>query len=117
MKNFFKKNFREILIFLLILVTIFLFVKILTPPEDKSELLKYKLEQLNIEIDSLNLKQKKLDDSIKMYKEDIENINKNIENIRTEKTIINNYYENKSKKITTLNNKEIDSLLRNRYDY
>jgi hypothetical protein len=58
-----------------------------------------------------------LDDSIARYKKDIERIDENIENIRSQKTIINNYYENKAKTIPGMTNKQIDSALRKRYNF
>lgn len=117
MKNFINKYFKEILVVALIAVVIFLLVKILTPAPDKSELLKYKLKQLDTKIDSLNTKQKQLDDSIARYKKDIERIDENIENIRSQKTIINNYYEKKAKEIPGMTNQQVDSSLRKRYNF
>lgn len=117
MKNFVKKYFKEILLVLTIGVVIFLLVKIFTPAPDKSELLKYKLKQLDDKINGLKQQQKQLDDSISMYKKDIERIDENIENIRSQKTTINNYYEEKDKDIKGWSNKQIDSSLRKRYKF
>jgi len=117
MKDFITKYFKEILLILLIGVVVFLLVKVLTPAPDKSDLLKYKLDQLNKEIDNLNSKQKQLDDSIAMYKKDIERIDENIENIRSQKTTINNYYEKRAKDIPGMTNQQIDSALRKRYGF
>jgi septal ring factor EnvC (AmiA/AmiB activator) len=117
MKNFIKKYFKEILLVLTIGVVIFLSVKIFTPAPDKSELLKYKLQQLDNKINGLKQQQKQLDDSISMYKKDIERIDENLENIRSQKTVINNYYEEKDKEIKGWSNKQIDSSLRKRYKF
>jgi septal ring factor EnvC (AmiA/AmiB activator) len=117
MKNFINKYFKEILVVVLIVVVIFLLVKIFTPAPDKSELLKYKLKQLDIQIDSLNSKQKQLDDSITVYRKDIEKIDENIEKIRSQKTVINNYYEKKAKDIPGMTNQQVDSSLRKRYNF
>lgn len=117
MKNFIKKYFKEILLVLTIGVIIFLLVKILTPAPDKGELLKYKLQQLDTKINDLKQKQKDLDDSISTYKKDIERIDENIENIRSQKTVINNYYDEKDKDIKGWSNKQIDSSLRKRYKF
>jgi septal ring factor EnvC (AmiA/AmiB activator) len=117
MKNFIKKYFKEILLVLIIGVVIFLSVKIFTPAPDKSELLKYKLQQLDNKINGLKQQQKQLDDSISMYKKDIERIDENLENIRSQKTVINNYYEEKDKEIKGWSNKQIDSSLRKRYKF
>lgn len=117
MKNFIKKYFKEILLVLTIGVVIFLLVKIFTPAPDKSELLKFKLQQLDNKINGLKQQQKQLDDSISMYKKDIERIDENLENIRSQKTVINNYYEEKDKEIKGWSNKQIDSSLRKRYKF
>lgn len=117
MKEFVRKYYKEIGLVLLISVVVFLLVKIFTPAPDKSELLKYKLEQLDNQINNLKAKQKQLDDSISVYKKDIERIDQNIENIRSQKTVINNYYEKKAKEIPGMTNKQIDSVLRNRYKF
>lgn len=117
MKDFVKKYTKEILLVLLIGVVIFLAVKILTPAPDKSELLKYKLDQLDNKINGLKDKQKQLDDSISIYKKDIERIDENIENIRSQKTVINNFYEKKNKEINGMTNQQVDSSLRKRYNF
>jgi septal ring factor EnvC (AmiA/AmiB activator) len=117
MKRFIVKYFKEILLILLIGVVAFLLVKVLTPAPDKSELLKYKLKQLDTQIDSLNTKQKQLDDSITVYRKDIEKIDENIEKIRSQKTVINNYYEKKAKDIPGMTNQQVDSSLRKRYNF
>lgn len=115
--NLIKKYYKEILLFIAIAVVIFLLVKILTPAPDKSELLKYKLEQLDNKINGLKQKQKDLDDSISVYKKDIQRIDENLENIRSQKTVINNYYDEKAKEIPGWSNKQIDSSLRKRYKF
>lgn len=117
MKNIIKTYYKEIAIVLLIGSVIFLMVKIFTPAPDKSELLKYKLQQLDSTINNLKQKQKDLDDSISIYKKDIERIDENINNIRSQKTIVNNYYEKKAKDIPGWTNQQVDSALRKRYDF
>lgn len=116
-KNFGFKYFREILIAIMLIVLTFLLIKIFTPAPDKSELLKYKLEQLDKKISELKDKQKQLDDSITVYKKDITRIDNNIQNIRNQRTTINNYYEIKDKKIPGYTPAQIDSALRKRYNY
>jgi hypothetical protein len=54
---------------------------------------------LDNKINDLKQKQKDLDDSISVYKKDIEKIDETIENIRSQKTVINNYYDEKAKEI------------------
>jgi hypothetical protein len=117
MKELVKKYNKEIIIVVLIFVVTFLLIKVFTPAPDKSELLKYKLEILDKQVDNLKQKQKQLDDSIAYYKKDIERIDQNIQNIRSQRTVVNNYYENKSKEVPGMSNKQIDSSLRKRYNY
>ena len=115
MRNIIKTYYKEIALVLLIGAVVFLLVRIFTPAPDKSELLKYKLQQLDTTINNLKQKQKDLDDSISFYKKDIERIDENINNIRSQKTVVNNYYEKKAKEIPGLTNQQVDSSLRKRY--
>jgi len=117
MKNIIKKYNKEIVLVLLSIAVIYLLVKIFTPTPDKSELLKYKLEQIDSTINNLKQKQKDLDDSISFYKKDIKRIDENINNIRSQKTVINNFYENKEKVIRGWTNQQVDSALRKRYTF
>lgn len=117
MKEFFIKYFREILLVVLMGMVVFLLIKVYTPAPDKSDLLKYKLDQLDQKILDIKQKQKQLDDSISYYKKNIEVINQNIENIRSQKKTINNYYEIKDREIPKWSNKQVDSAFRARYKY
>ena len=117
MKKFFLKYFKEILLVVFGIVLIFLIVKIYTPAPDKSDLLKYKLNQLDQTISDLKKRQKDLNDSITKNKEDIIQIDKNIDDIKSQKTTINNYYEIKDKEIPKWTNKQVDSAFRARYKY
>jgi len=117
MKQFFLKYFKEIMLVILTITTIFLLIKIFTPAPDKSDLLKYKLDQLDLKITDLKKKQKDLDDSIAISKKDIQRIDENIENIKSQKTTVNNYYEIKDKEIPKWTNKQIDSAFKARYKY
>jgi hypothetical protein len=116
-KEFINKYFKEIIITVLVIILVFLVIKIFTPAPDKSELLKYKLEQLDLKIKDLKQKQKQLDDSILFYKKDIIRIDENIKNIRSQRTTINNYYELIDKKISTYSPAQIDSAFKKRYNY
>jgi hypothetical protein len=117
MKKFIKKYYKEVIIAVLVIVLTLLVVKIFSPVPDKSELLKYKLEQLDLKIKDLKQKQKQLDDSIFLYKKDITRIDENIKNIRSQRTIINNFYELVDKKISTYTPAQIDSAFKKRYNY
>jgi predicted nucleic acid-binding Zn-ribbon protein len=87
------------------------------PIEDKSELLKYKLEQLDQNINKMKQLQLQLNDSITSYKKDIDKIDENILKIKAEKTTINNFYEQKKEKIEGMAKQEIDSSFKQRYKY
>jgi septal ring factor EnvC (AmiA/AmiB activator) len=115
--NLIKKYYKEILRVITIGDVIFLLVKILTQAHDKSELLKYKLEQLNQNINKMKQLQLQLNDSISSYKKDIDKIDENISKIKSEKTTINNFYEQKKEKIEGMSKKEIDSSFKQRYKY
>ncbi len=117
MREFLKYNFKTITQITVVLLLIILLVRSFTSIPDRSELLKYKLDQLDNNIDSLKKIQLKLADSLSDYKKDIEKIDSNITNIRVEKTTINNYYEQKAKEIPGMTNKQIDSSFRLRYKY
>ena len=117
MKTFIKKYHIQILLGLLIALVVFLLIKVFTPAPDKSDLLKYKLNELDTKINGLKEIQIQLDDSIKVYKLEIKRIDENIDNIRSQKTVINNYYENKAKEIPGMTNKQVDSSLRKRYNF
>ena len=117
MNGFIKKYFREILMVVLITTVIFLLVRIFTPAPDKSELLKYKLEQLDQNINKMKQLQLQLNDSISSYKKDIDKIDENIAKIKSEKTTINNYFEQKKEKIEGMSKQEIDSTFKQRYKY
>jgi septal ring factor EnvC (AmiA/AmiB activator) len=116
-REFLKYNFKTITQITVVLLLIILLVRSFTSTPDRSELLKYKLDQLDNNIDSLKKIQLKISDSLSDYKKDIEKIDSNITNIRVEKTTINNYYEQKAKEIPGMTNKQIDSSFRLRYKY
>jgi septal ring factor EnvC (AmiA/AmiB activator) len=117
MMNFLTKNFRDIILILLGCLLVYLLVRTFTPAPDKSELLKYKLEQLDNKIKETEKRQKELDSNIALNKKDIERIDQNIDNIRSQKTVVNNYYDQKAKDIPGMTNKQIDSSFRKRYNY
>lgn len=117
MMNFITKNFRDIILVLLGCLLVYLLVRTFTPIPDKSELLKYKLEQLDNKIKETEKRQKELDKNIEANKKDIERIDQNIDNIRSQKSVVNNYYDQKAREIPGMTNKQIDSTFRKRYDY
>jgi len=117
MKEFILKNWKDLLLIVLTIMLTIILIKLFRPIEDRSELLKYKLEKLDENIDQLKKIQNQLNDSLSNYKKDIKKIDQNISKIRVEKTIINNYYEQKKDIIEGMGKKEIDSAFKQRYKY
>lgn len=117
MREFLKYNFKTIVQIFVVLLLVILLVRSFTSIPDRSELLKYKLDQIDKNVDSLKKIQLKLSDSLFVYKKQIEKIDSNINGIRVEKKTINNYYEIKEEEIKGYNKRQIDSLLRVRYKY
>lgn len=117
MKEFFTYNWKTITLTILGVIFIYLLVRVFTPTSDMSELNKYKLEQIDNKINDIKKLQKDLKDSIGVYRFKIQEIDKRIAKIKIERSEINNYYSIKEKEIKKTNNKEIDSLLRNRYNF
>jgi septal ring factor EnvC (AmiA/AmiB activator) len=115
--DFVKNNFRDIILILLGCLLVYLLVRTFSPTPDNSELLNYKLEQLDNKILETEKRQKQLDDSLALYKKDILRIDKNIDNIKVQRTVIYNYYQEKQKEISGFTNKQIDSSLRQRYNF
>ena len=54
MKTFIKKYHSQILLVLLTTLVVFLLIKVFTPAPDKSELLKYKLNEIDNKIRRFN---------------------------------------------------------------
>jgi peptidoglycan hydrolase CwlO-like protein len=117
MKEFFIKNWKNIGLSLLGVIFIYLLFRVFTPAPDMSELNKYKLEQLDKHINEMKQLQLKLNDSIQSYQNKIDKIDEKIGKIKIEKSQVNNYYTQKKEDIKNADKKQIDSLLRNRYNF
>lgn len=117
MKDFLLKNYKDILLVLMTIILTIILIRTFKPVEDRSELLKYKLDQLDININNMKKLQLQLNDSISNYKKDIEKIDENILKIKSEKTTINNYYEQKKEEIIGMTKKDVDSSFKQRYKY
>jgi len=117
LKEFFIRNYKNIILTLLGVLLVYLLVRTFTPTPDNSELIKYKLEQLDKEINSIMEQRKKIDESINLYNEKIRKIDSTISKIKIEKSVVNNFYEIKEGKLSKSTAREIDSLLRARYKY
>lgn len=117
MKGFIIKNWKTITIGIFGIIFIYLLVTVFTPTPDRSELNKYKLEQLDKHILEIKNLQKSLNDSIQSYQNKISEIDKKITNIKIEKKEVNNFYTQKKEEIQNSDKRQIDSLLRNRYKF
>ncbi len=117
MNEFFKHNFKYIVQIVVVTLLVILLVRSCTTVPDKNELLQYKIDQLNKNIDSLKKINSNIDLNIVEYKNEIKKIDSTISEIRVQRTTINNYYEQKKKKVIGMDKKQIDSTLRDRYRY
>lgn len=117
MKEFLTYNWKTITLTILGVIFVYLLVRVFTPTPDMSELNKYKLEQIDSKINEIKKLQKDLKDSIGVYRVKIQEIDTRISKIKVERSEINNYYTIKEKEIKKTNNREIDSLLRKRYNF
>jgi septal ring factor EnvC (AmiA/AmiB activator) len=117
MKEFLTKNWKNITLGLLGVIFVYLLVRVFTPAPDMSELNKYKLEQIDKHIEEMKNLQKSLSDSIQSYQSKITDIDKKISKIKIEKSEVNNYYTQKKEEIKNADKRQIDSLLRSRYNF
>lgn len=117
MREFLIKNYKDILLILMSVLLTIILIKTFRPVEDRSELLKYKLDQLDSNINRLKNLQLQLNDSISNYKKEIKKIDENILKIKSEKTVVNNYYEQKKEEIVGMTKKDLDSSFKQRYKY
>ena len=117
MKEFMIKNWKNITLGILGVIFVYLLVRVFTPAPDMSELNKYKLEQIDKHIEEMKNMQKSLSDSIQSYQNKIVEIDDKISKIKVEKKEVNNYYTQKKEEIKNADKKQIDSLLRSRYNF
>lgn len=117
MREFFIKNWKNITLGILGVIFVYLLVRALTPTQDTSELNKFKLYQIDKHIEEIKNLQKSLGDSIQSYENKIEEIDDKISNIKIEKKEVNNFYTQKKEEIKNADKKQIDSLLRSRYNF
>ena len=117
MKSFLIKNWKNITLGILGVIFVYLLVRVYEPVNDTSELNKYKLEQIDKHIEEMKTIQKSLSDSIQTYQNKIVEIDDKLSKIKVEKKEVNNYYTQKKEEIKNADKKQIDSLLRSRYNF
>ena len=117
MREFFIKNWKNITLGILGVIFAYLLVRVFISTEDTSELNKYKLQQIDKHIEEMKELQKSLSDSIQVYEHKIDEIDDKISHIKIEKKEVNNFYTQKKEEIKNADKKQIDSLLRSRYNF
>ena len=117
MKEFLIKNWKTITLTFLGVIFVYLLVRVFTPTPDMSDLNKYKLEQIDKHINEMKEIQKSLGDSIQAYEKKIDEIDNKISHIKVEKKEVNNFYTQKREEIKNADKRQIDSLLRQRYNF
>lgn len=112
-----KKYWKQSLYIILGIVALYFVIRIATPKPQMSELDKFKLEQLDQNIQRLQKLQENLNDSLSVYQNKIDQIDEKIGNIKVEKKEVNNFYTQKRVEIQNADKKQVDSLLRSRYNF
>lgn len=115
--EFIKKYWKTSLMVLLGVGLLYLGVYLATPKPQMSELDKYKLEQIDKHIEQLKKLQENLNDSLSVYEKKISEIDDKISHIKVERKEVNNYYTQKKEEIKNADKRQIDSLLRSRYNF
>jgi uncharacterized protein YlxW (UPF0749 family) len=117
MRSFLSENFKYIMTAIMV-VLIGLFIYDLTSKDNgMSKEDRKRIEQLDKDINSMIEYQKKLDEKITEYNKEIMKIDSTISNIKVKKEVVNNYYQQKGNEIKNSNAKQVDSLLRSRYNF
>jgi peptidoglycan hydrolase CwlO-like protein len=115
--KYIKKYWKHFVAIILAVVLLYGIVYLATPKPQMSELDKYKLEQLDQNIQKLQKLQQSLNDSISSYQQKICEIDDKIGKIKVERKEVNNFYTQKKEEIKNADKKQIDSLLRSRYNF
>jgi uncharacterized protein YlxW (UPF0749 family) len=117
MRKFLSENFKYIMAPILILLIAVMIYDLTNDDNGMSEEDKKRIEQLDKDINSMIEYQKQLDEKITEYNKEIKKIDSTISNIKVKKEVVNNYYQQKGTEIKNSNAKQVDSLLRSRYNF
>jgi septal ring factor EnvC (AmiA/AmiB activator) len=117
MRKFLSENFKYIMVPILLFLIGLLIYDLTSKDNGMSKEDKKRIEQLDKDINSMIEYQKQLDEKITEYNKEILKIDSTISNIKVKKEVVNNYYEQKGKEIKNSNAKQVDSLLRSRYNF
>lgn len=115
--TYIKKYWKTSLMIIVGVGILYLVVFLATPKPQMSELDKYKLEQIDKNIEQLKKLQENLNDSLSVYQKKISEIDEKISTIKIERKEVNNYYTLKKEEIKNADKRQIDSLLRSRYNF
>ena len=117
MRKFLSENFKYIMTPILIFLIGLLIYDLTSKDNGMSKEDKKRIEQLDKDINSMIEYQKQLDEKITEYNKEILKIDSTISNIKVKKEVVNNYYQQKGTEIKNSNAKQVDSLLRSRYNF
>ena len=112
-----KKYWKHVVGVILSIGVLYGVIYLATPKPQMSELDKYKLEQLDQNIQKLQKLQQSLNDSLTAYQHKIDEIDDKIGKIKVERKEVNNFYTQKKEEIKNADKKQVDSLLRARYNF
>jgi septal ring factor EnvC (AmiA/AmiB activator) len=117
MRNFLSQNFKYFMPVIIAILLCVIIADMINTSNGMSKQDKKRIEQLDKDINSMIEYQKQLDEKITEYNKEILKIDSTISNIKVKKEVVNNYYEQKGKEIKNSNAKQVDSLLRSRYNF
>lgn len=112
-----KNNYKTLFYVVLGVILVYLMIYIFTPKQQMPDEYKNALDSLNRVNAELIKKQKQSDSLISVYQNKIDSINYKINNNKEKVTIIREYYHEIQKEINTYNSSQIESFLKNRYNY
>lgn len=113
--EFFKNNYKVILIGLLILFLLYWVIFVLTPITKMSEESRFEIRDLNKKIEEVKTKQEVLQNEIEKYEQKIEETNYNLKQIKEIKINVGNEYGKKINSVTNYTNTELTKFFTERY--
>lgn len=113
--EFFKNNYKVILIGLLVLFLLYWMIFILTPLTKMNEESRFEIRELNKKIEEVKTQQEVLQTEIEKYEKKIEETNYNLKQIKQIKINVGNEYGKKINSVTNYTNTELDRFFTERY--
>lgn len=113
--EFFKNNYKVILIGLLVLFLLYWMIFILTPLTKMNEESRFEIRELNKKIEEVKIQQEVLQTEIEKYEKKIEETNYNLKQIKQIKINVGNEYGKKINSVTNYTNTELDRFFTERY--